>query len=146
MITAKLLTAAKNAVKIAAEVKRATPAGYVPKRWIQEAGQQAENAVADAKKQAGHLRVPSMEELHILLLDARYAATVYRDRVAKDAGTCVTGAGIVLRDPLTGEHARIVDAPFQGNIGSHQALAPVLAYLRKRYPAFDLAWYDGVID
>ena len=146
MITAKLLTAAKNAVKLAAEVKKATPEGYVPKRWIQEAGQQAAGAVADAKKQAGRLRVPTMEELHLLLTDAAYAANVYRDRDAKDEGTCVIGAGIVLRDPLTGEHARIVDAPFQGNIGSHRALAPVLAYLRKQHPAFDLAWYDGVID
>lgn len=146
MITPKLVTAAKNAIKLAAEIKKAAPEGHFPKRWIQEAGQQAENAVADARQQAGRLRVPTMTELSDLLNHAKYAAAVFTDKGAKDEGTCVLGAGIVLRDPFTGEHARIVDAPFQGNIGSHRALAPVLAELRKRYPDFDLAWYDGVID
>jgi hypothetical protein len=146
MITHKLVTAAKNAVKLADAIRKATPEGQIVKRWIDDAGKQAAGAVADARKQAGRLRVPTMEELHLLLTDAHYAAAAYRDKDAKDEGSCVIGAGIVLRDPLTGEHARIVDAPFQGNIGSHRALAPVLAYLRKQHPAFDLAWYDGVID
>lgn len=91
-------------------------------------------------------KTPDLEQLQSLQIQAMATDTRLRDRTARDEGTCVLGAGIVVRDPKTYKHFVLVHAPFQGNVGSYRALKPVLAELRERYPQYDIDWYDGIVD
>lgn len=71
---------------------------------------------------------------------------------ARDLGTCVLGAGIALdvaspkrpRKKERGARRILIPAPFQGNIGSQDACAAALAFLRDEGLA--VYWYDGAID
>ena len=91
-------------------------------------------------------KMPDLEQLQTLQIQALATDTRLRDRTAVDEGTCVLGAGIVVCDPVTCKHFLLVRAPFQGNVGSYKALLPVLAELQERYPQYDIDWYDGAID
>lgn len=91
-------------------------------------------------------RAPTFNEIDDLLLDARATDVRLRNKEARDAGTCVLMAGIVVKDPASYQHITLVHAPFQGESGSFEALEPVLKDLQRRYPQFDIAWYGGMVD
>lgn len=76
------------------------------------------------------------------------AACVEDAKRERDQGTCVLGAGVALYViPPRGRVPRllvVVDAPFQGNVGSHKACARALEILRAA--GLDAFWYDGRMD
>ena len=96
-------------------------------------------------KTAVKKRVPNFKELEYLLLVARNTDSIHRNRKAQDCGTCVLNAGIVVLDSK-GNGLLLVHAPFQGNVGSYEALKPVLKALQGEFPDFDIRWNDGVMD
>jgi hypothetical protein len=66
----------------------------------------------------------------------------------RDEGTCVLGAGIAIyyrapRQRKPSIHV-IVDAPFQGNVGSARACERALKLLRDG--GIDAFWHDGRMD
>jgi hypothetical protein len=68
--------------------------------------------------------------------------------LGSDVGTCVLGAGVALDViPKGGRIARrriVIDAPFQGNVGSRLACENALALLVDA--GLDAYWYDGIMD
>lgn len=77
-------------------------------------------------------------------------AKMHTNQEAHDEGTAVIGAGIKMqlfpkgaRTPIA---VTLVRAPFQGNVGSHKALKPVLEYIQKTYPQLNAYWEDGNMD
>jgi hypothetical protein len=77
-------------------------------------------------------------------------ALTKRDWTATDTGTCVLGAGICIYVILKGKRnpsrMNIIRAPFQGNVGSYQALKPCLEYLQTNCPELGAYWEDGNMD
>jgi hypothetical protein len=85
------------------------------------------------------------------LLPVFEAARAVRDEDVprfRDEGTCVLGAGIAIyyRAPRQRKPSIrvIVDAPFQGNVGSARACERALKLLRNS--GVDAFWHDGRMD
>src|SRR3990172_8276190 len=76
------------------------------------------------------------------------AAVAEDAAIGRDEGTCVLGAGIAVR--VIRKRARyprtriLIDAPFQGNVGSRKACERGLALLRAA--GLDAFWHDGRMD
>lgn len=90
-------------------------------------------------------------ELQTELAKVIIEAKVLRDITAKDHGTCVLGAGIQISFMENGRKKYpttkvIIPAPFQGNVGSYQALKPCLEYIQRNYPQLHAVWHDGRMD
>lgn len=68
--------------------------------------------------------------------------------VGRDTGTCVLGAGVAVYVVPKGcrvDRRRIlIDAPFQGNVGSRIACTRALEHLRSA--GLDVFWHDGRMD
>lgn len=82
------------------------------------------------------------------IIDAAKAMVREDAAGAKDEGTCVLDAGIAIycqrprrRSP---DMRVIIEAPLQGNVGSHRACTRALAFLHAQ--GIDAFWYDGTMD
>ena len=80
---------------------------------------------------------------------AQAKALVAEDvKIGRDEGTCVLGAGIAIHViPKRARYPRtriLIDAPFQGNVGSRKACERGLALLRAA--GLDAFWHDGRMD
>ncbi len=89
-------------------------------------------------------------EKEIYIKEQTAIALTKRDWTAKDTGTCVLGAGICIKVIPKGRRSEtrvnIIRAPFQGNVGSYQALKPCLEYLQTNCPELGAYWEDGNMD
>lgn len=91
------------------------------------------------------------DELKAELNNLRHNLFDKIDKTATDQGTCVMGAGIKIQ---VFESSRkkfptsvmLMRAPFQGNVGSYNALKPVLEYLTSSLPELHAYWEDGNMD
>jgi hypothetical protein len=80
-------------------------------------------------------RAKATYEEHI----AKAQAMVDEDeKITKDRGTCVLGAGITIAG------RRVIGSPFQGNLGGYDACKRAIEYLNAS--GFKARWYDGVMD
>lgn len=89
-------------------------------------------------------------DLAKFLADITAARSIAETDAAKcrDEGTSVLGAGVAVRylPPGCRKSVRkiLVDAPFQGNVGSKKACARALEFLRDA--GVDAFWHDGEMD
>jgi len=94
------------------------------------------------------IREKNLHRFDVAIEGARAVAREDASR-GRDEGTCVLGAGVaVWALPSRARYPRrkvLIDAPFQGNVGSYHACQRALAVLQAA-GLEGASWYDGVMD
>ncbi len=93
------------------------------------------------------IRAEDLYRFDLAISDAKKVVAEDAAR-GKDEGTSVLGAGIAV--DVVPKRCRIpqrrilIDAPFQGNVGSQHACKRALVLLK--IAGLDAYWYDGIMD